>query len=97
MELGLHQHCLNNYFLVLGFKVGDIVPPSDAQLFDVTVVNLSSLTTIQEESEDNGTAYLQMEGHVVVKLNTLMYMSLPSACLARFSQTSIQTALYDQS
>ena len=69
----------------------------DAQLFDVTVVNLPSLTTIQEESEDNGTAYLQMEGHVVVKLNTLMYMSLPSVCLARFSQTSIQTALYDQS
>ena len=97
MELGLHQYCLHNYFLVLGFKVGDIVPPSDVQLFDVTVVNLSSLTTIQEESEDNGTAYLQMEGHVVVKLNTLMYMSLPSACLARFSQTPIQTALYDQS
>lgn len=63
-----------------------------AQLLDVTAVNLPSLTIVQEVSEDNATAYLQMVGHAVVKLSTLMYMSLPSACLARLSQTSIQTA-----
>ena len=64
-----------------------------AQLLDVTAVNLPSLTTVQEVSEDNGTAYLQMVGHVVVKLSTLMYMSLPSACLARFSQPSYKRHL----
>ena len=57
-----------------------------AQLLDVTAVKLPSLTTVQEVSEDNGTAYLQMVGHVVVNLSTLIYMSLPNACLARFSQ-----------
>lgn len=63
-----------------------------AQLLDVTAVKLPSLTTVQEVSEDNGTAYLQMVGHVVVNLSTLIYTSLPIVCLARFSQTSIQTA-----
>lgn len=64
-----------------------------AQLLDVTAVNLPSLTTVQEVSEDNGTTYLQMVEHVVVKLSTLMYISLPSACLARFSQPSYKRHL----
>lgn len=88
------------YFLVLGFKVGTLschqMPLTNrwarrpAQLLDVTAVNLPSLTTVQEVSEDNGTAYIQMVGHVVVKLSTLMCMSLPK-CLPCQVQPNLHT------